>query len=395
MMAWLAAVLSGPVLLLGVSPVANHPGDERSTPPAVRQALADVDLPAESPGKPLFNDPFGSPQAQYALIRHIDAKIDGADRGATVRLAAYSFAMPSTAQSLLRAYRRGVNVQVVVDDHSGRWKSVQNLQRVLGSDPDRHSFVRVCQASCRGTSGNQHAKFVTISHTGRSDDVVMVGSMNFTSYAAARQWQDLYTVADDADLYGQFVRVFALMARDQPQERLELPAAGEGFLADVTPLTGPGTDPLLGRLDRVVCSGATGGTGIHGRTMVRISMHAWNGERGLRLARKVAGLARQGCDVRVLAGVGFGPTVTKVLERSGVGYRDSGRSGRHTHEKLMFLSGHFGSRTDASLVWTGSHNWSDRSLRNDEVTLRLAGARQVAAYRANFKRIWQVAGASG
>jgi phosphatidylserine/phosphatidylglycerophosphate/cardiolipin synthase-like enzyme len=43
-------------------------------------------------------------------------------------------------------------------------------------------------------------------------------------------------------------------------------------------------------------------------------------------------------------------------------------------------------------VWTGSHNFSDRSLRNDEVTLRVAGARQVAAYRANFGRIWAVAG---
>lgn len=394
MMAWLAAVLTGPVLLLGVSPSANHPGDERSTPPAVRQALADLDLPAESPGTPMFNNPFGSSAEQYALIRHIDAKIDRADRGATVRLAAYSFAMPSTAQSLLRAHRRGVNVQVVVDDHSAVWKSVQNLQRKLGTNPARHSFVRACQASCRGTAGNQHAKFVTISHTGRSDDVVMVGSMNFTSYAAARQWQDLYTVAEDADLYGQFVRVFALMARDQPQERLLLPSAGEGFLTDVTPMTGIGADPLLHRLGRVVCTGATGGTGVDGRTMVRISMHAWNGNRGLQLARKVASLARQGCNVRVLAGVGFGPQVTKTLKRAGVRYRDSGRSGRYTHEKLMLLSGHFGSRTDASLVWTGSHNWSDRSLRNDEVTLRVAGARQVAEYRKNFAQIWKVAGGS-
>ncbi len=39
-------------------------------------------------------------------------------------------------------------------------------------------------------------------------------------------------------------------------------------------------------------------------------------------------------------------------------------------------------------MWTGSHNWTDRSLRNDEVTLRIAGARQVAAYQRRFLRIW-------
>ena len=42
-------------------------------------------------------------------------------------------------------------------------------------------------------------------------------------------------------------------------------------------------------------------------------MHAWNGERGIGLARQVAALAGAGCNVRVLAGVGFGPQVTRIL----------------------------------------------------------------------------------
>ena len=40
-------------------------------------------------------------------------------------------------------------------------------------------------------------------------------------------------------------------------------------------------------------------------------------------------------------------------------------------------------------MWTGSHNWTDRSLRNDEVTLRVRGdGGPVTAYQENFKRIW-------
>jgi phosphatidylserine/phosphatidylglycerophosphate/cardiolipin synthase-like enzyme len=392
MSAWLAAALSGPLLLLGALPVANRPGDDQVAPPAVRHAFHDLDLPAESPGSATFNDPFGSEAEQYALVRHIDAEIDGADRGATIRLAAYSFAMPSTAQALLRAHRRGVGVRVVVDDRSTTWKSVRNLVAELGTDPVRRSFVRVCRSSCRGTAGNQHAKFVTISRTGRATDVVMVGSMNFTAYAAARQWQDLYTVAEDADLYSQVVRLFARMSRDEPQDTLELRTAGEGLVVDVAPRAPDARDPVVGRLRSVECRGATGGTGSDGRTVVRISMHAWNGERGIGLARQVAALAGQGCNVRVLAGVGFGRQVTRILEDGGVGYRASDRDGVHTHEKLMFVSGHVGGRTDAGYVWTGSHNWSDRSLRNDEVTLRVAGQRAVTAYQQNFKRIWDVAG---
>src|SRR6476661_7173594 len=73
-------------------------------------AREDPTSPVISPGHVLFNDPLGPEERQYALIRHIDARIDHARPGATVRLAAYSFAMPSTAQALLRAYRRGVGV---------------------------------------------------------------------------------------------------------------------------------------------------------------------------------------------------------------------------------------------------------------------------------------------
>jgi phosphatidylserine/phosphatidylglycerophosphate/cardiolipin synthase-like enzyme len=387
MLDWLAAVLSGALVLLGATPGA--PGDAPTQPPVVAPTRPDA---AGSPGGPLFNDPFGTEAQRYALVRHIEATIDAAPPGATIRLAAYSLAMPSTARSLLRAHRRGVAVRVVVDDHSGGWRSVRALRAGLGTDPEADSFVQVCQRSCRGRGGNQHAKFVTVSRSGGASDVLMVGSMNFTSYAASRQWQDLYTVSGDRDVYDQFVRVFDEMALDRPQPPLALPETSEGFHADVSPVPVAGGDPLLQRLARVRCRGATGRTGVHGRTMVRISMHAWNGGRGLRLARRVARLAEQGCDVRVLAGIGFGPRVTALLRDGGVRYRDSGRDGRHTHEKLMFVSGHVGRNTAASYVWTGSHNWSDRSLRNDEVILRVSGRRQVTAYLANFNRIWRVAG---
>lgn len=349
--------------------------------------------PVESPGHVMFNDPLGNERRQYALVRHIDTKIDRAHRGATVRLAAYSFAMPSTSRALLRAYRRGVVVKVVVDGHSARWGSVKRLSKVIGTSTRRRSFVRVCDRSCRGTGGAQHAKFVTISSTGRAERLVMVGSMNFTEHAARGQWQDLYSVDGDPGVYRQLVRVFRGMVPDRAQPELRLRGPGRGFRTEVAPLPAydQSDDPVRRRLDLVSCRGATGGTGFRGRTVLRVAMHGWNGDRGVALARNVAALKRNGCNVRVLAGVGVGPQVRNILERAHVGVRVTGGVSRATHQKLMFVSGHFAGATDASFVWTGSHNWTDRSLRNDEVTLRIAGARQVAAYQRHFLRIWTLA----
>ncbi len=411
MTAWLVALLGGPLLLLGGGGVPVLAPPATSVPPTAAVVRRVGALPAtamvarpqrpqrppQSPGRARFNDPFGTRDEKYALIRRIDARIDRAERGAVVRVAAFSFAMRSTSRAMLRAHRRGVQVRMVVDRRSVRWGSVRRLRHALGTDTEHRSFVRVCRESCRGDSGNQHAKFVTISgagRAGRADGVVMVGSMNFTHNAAARQWQDLYTVTGDRSLFRQFARVFRLMARDRPQRRLELRPPGAGFRTEVSPLPGVARadDPVLRRLGRVHCHGARRGTGTaDGRTLLRVSMHAWNGRRGVALARRTSSLARQGCQVRVLAGVGVGPRVVNVLRRGGVDVRDSARRGRATHQKLMIVSGHFGRRHDASFVWTGSHNWTDRSLVNDEVTLRIAGPRPVEAYRANFRRIWVLA----
>ncbi|NUS52294.1 MAG: hypothetical protein HOQ22_14795 [Nocardioidaceae bacterium] len=356
---------------------------------ALTPAPADA-APVVSPGRALFNDPLGDEDAQYALVRHIDGRIDHARPGATVRLAAYSFAMPSTARALLRAFHRGVFVKVVVDQRSRDWGSVQRLRRTLGSDTDRRSFVRVCRESCRGSAGRQHAKFVTISRTDGARRVVLVGSMNFTAFAARRQWQDLYAASGDDRLFLQLRTLFRGMVRDTPQPPLHLPPAGHGFQLSTAP--DARYDALRARLDRVRCRGTAAGTGVHGRSRISISMHAWNGPRGVALAHRVALLRRHGCVVRVLAGVGFGRRVTHVLRTAGVAYRDTTRAGPATHQKLMVLSGILGRDRAASYVWPGSHNWSNQSLRHDEVVLRVAGPRTVAAYERNVGRIWRLTG---
>ena len=393
-------VLSGPALMIGGSfpGYGTLRGDD--PPDEVAAAVLRADPAPETGGHVSFNDPTGDREQQFALVDRINRAIDSSSRDATIRLAAYSFAMPSIAQSLLRAHSRGADVRVVVDDHSAHWGSVRRLEKALGTDTSDSSFVKVCRLSCRGGRGNQHAKFLTISDGtwGRQgklhDDLVLVGSLNLTNFSSQRQWNDLY-MASDAEAHDQLAGVFRGLVADRPQSRMRLRETGNGFATDVAPyrVSKRSDDPIETRLDRVRCQGASLVSGDHGHTVIRISMHAWNGARGIELAHQVARLHRRGCDVKVLYGVGMGRVVANTLRRAGVPIRDSGGAdGRRVHHKVMVLSGVLGKQTDANYVWTGSHNWSDRSLRNDEIMFRISGRNLVQAYLANFRTIWKAAG---
>jgi len=157
--------------------------------------------------------------------------------------------------------------------------------------------------------------------------------------------------------------------------------------------TGRSNDPIMGRLSKVRCTGAAGATGIGNKTMIRISMYGWNGERGRYLANKVASLSRNGCDIRVLHSDGGGYAV-RHLRANGVPVKtasfDRNRNGTvdlYTHQKYMILSGRWKDRA-AWHVWTGSQNWSDRALNGDEVTMHIPRRGAFYDYRQNFDLIW-------
>ncbi len=58
-----------------------------------------------------------------------------------------------------------------------------------------------------------------------------------------------------------------------------------------------------------------------------------------------------------------------------------------THQKYMMLSGTYRG-TAGHQVWTGSENWSNLGLHNDEVTIRIPGRSTYAQYVANFDYLW-------
>jgi hypothetical protein len=231
--------------------------------------------------------------------------------------------------------------------------------------------------------------------------VVMLGSANLTDYAAGVHWNDLVTLTGSEQLYDDYSRVFAELAADRLVAEPALDVV-HGDVATSVPSGGPGTaddDPVAQRLSEVECR-ALPGSGVAGRSVVRISMYGWRGARGADLARRVAGLHRQGCRVQALVSAA-GPEVVEVLVAAGVrvrsasldvdgdvatGFEDSGWE-HFVHEKWMSVDGTWGGAATRA-VWTGSENWSDVSLLNDELVVMIPRDRVHDAYVEHFDDVW-------
>lgn len=342
-----------------------------------------------------FNNPWGDWSAKERLLTKITRTIESAHTGSTIRIAAYSNDREDVTDALIAAHRRDVNVRVLLNDN---WTSYQTkrLQRALGTDVSKRSFLKICVNSCRGRRGNLHSKFYLFSDAGQSRHIVMFGSVNLTGFGAKTQWNDLYSTADRKVLHNFFADVFQQMSHDRVVKHPFIHRSIGDFDINVYPRydTTESDDPIMQRLNAVRCKDLEDGAGIRGRTMIRVNMYGWNGTRGVYLARKVAELSRRGCDIRVLVS-SAGGKVIEILARNGVLIKtpDEDRNGNgevdvFTHDKWMILGGRI-RQTSGWHVWTGSQNWSDRSLNGDEITVHIHRRGVFWNYRENFDRIWE------
>lgn len=356
---------------------------------------------APSPGA-LFNNPRGDKAAKNRILNHVIAAVNHTPRHGTIRIAAYSFDRRDVADALVAAHQRDVDVQMVLNDN---WTSKQTLRlrRVLGTDPNRRSFVVICKAACRGGAGNQHMKFYLFSQVGTVPNVTMIGSANLTGFGANMQWNDMFTVNRNFALRDLYTKIFEQLVRDRKVSQPYVVSNAGGYQSHFYPHpnTTESNDPEMQRLNQVSCR-ASSGTGTSGHTVIRIIMYGWNTSRGEYLAQKTADLARHGCNIHAILSDGGG-RVVRILKAGGVrvksadldlngnpndGFENKGYE-LFTHEKWMALSGGFGKNHASNYVWTGSANWAGLAMLNDEVTIRVPGRGPFTKYQANFDYIWK------
>ena len=376
-----------------------------------------------APSGPFFNDPHRA-EGHFRIERKVIDTINRTPKGSTIRIAIYSLDRMNVARALVAAHRRGVKVQVLLNDH---WENaaVRTVRAEIGKDPRRNNFIYKCRQSCRGAANefnNLHSKIYLFSQAGRSEDVVAVGSANMTRNAAIHQWNDLYFTDGDHELFRQMVGLFNDMRKDHDTRQEPMAFCG-------TPLTGvcddsvdkhtvvafprvsrPKDDLVVHLLDRVRCLTPDPVTGKVKRTRLALSMHTMRGARGDYLAEAIRQKWVQGCDVRVTYGLigyhtkGVIAAPTKrgriPLRSTGMDYNlddnfDLNNDGiddlildYYSHQKYLIVQGTYNGVPDSSMVLTGSVNWSSLSTANDEVWFTVRGAVVAKKYLRNFDYQW-------
>jgi len=376
------------------------------------------------PGGARFNNPLGRRAAQRHNLAHVIATINSmpgykqATQGAPcpartslwpgrIRISLYSMTDRSFSAAARAANRRCISVQILMNNHLSAvtdvaWRLLEQSlgTRVFRGAQPRRSFAHRCSFGCRG-HGVLHTKMYLFDSTlpapargsNRITKTVMVGSSNITSNASRVQWNDLYTLRGNGRVHADYLQMFNLMKTGRKSSRLV--TFFEGLYSSVFWPQGSATDPYRRWLGAVRCTGASGGAGIGGRTVVYVNMHAWFGTRGLGLARQIRGMYNRGCYVRVLYSFMSFQVFTILHRRTGArmsvrrtAFSHNGQTAYvYSHLKNIDISGHFGRDPSTWLVSTGSNNFTNGGTRFDEVALRIRSRAAYNAYVRRFKFI--------
>ena len=379
----------------------------------------------KAPQGPFFNDPRRR-KGWFRIERKVIDTIKHTPRGSTIRIAVYSFDRMPVAKALIAAHRRGVKVQMILNDHQYT-KAMRAIRKEIGAKRYRSSFIYRCTAGCRSKQNqynNMHTKFYSFSRAGRSKDVLAVGSANMMLNADIHQWNDLYFTSGDHELFRQFVRLFNDMRKDHstrqpPQFFCGTPANGVACDDSVDKHTvwawpkpsGPKNDLVLDLLGKVQCL-TPDGAGGQKRSRIAVSMHTMRGKRGDYLAvgdpaevdRGVQGArdvrpdrlphqarrrrsdARAGGSRCARPGLDYNPDDDYDLNKDG---KDDLILSYYSHQKYVAIQGNYNGTPDTHMIVTGSANWASLSPGNDELWMTIRGKTLTRKYVKNFNYQWR------
>lgn len=376
-----------------------------------------------APHGPYFNDPH-VPSKRYVIERRVVDTIRHTPKGETIRIAVYSFDRMPVAHALVDAFHRGVRVQMLLNDHQDT-AAMEYIRSAIGTDRHATSFLYQCHESCRGTAtplNNMHAKWYSFTRAGRSTDVMAVGSANMMLNADRHQWNDLYFMSGDAELFQQFTAWFVDMKHDYetrqppinfcgaPANGTQCDDAVDTYNTWIFPRPSSPTDDLvLDTLGKVQCL-TPDGAGGQTRTELDLAMHTMRGNRGDYLASAIRQKYAEGCDVRVDYGlIGFHtkqilgavtPRGRIPLRSTGLDFHpdddfDLNHDGEddvildyYSHQKYLVVDGTYDGVPGTQMVLTGSSNWASLSTANDEVWFTVHGPGVTRRYVKNFDVEW-------
>jgi phosphatidylserine/phosphatidylglycerophosphate/cardiolipin synthase-like enzyme len=374
-----------------------------------------------------FNNPRGSWNSRLRIERQVVHAINNTKKGAIIRIALYSFDRIPVAKRLLAARDRGVHVQLLLNDHQDT-RAMKMLRARLGTNVKKKDFIYKCHSGCR-TDGRKrllHTKFYTFTKAGGSKWALFFGSANLTMNAARHQWNDLFLMDGDKELFAQYVALFDDMKKDYEKAQPPFPpfcgipangvacddAVDFGTTVTFPKLVGPKNDPIVAILDRVQCI-TVAADGRRIRTKLAVNMHTIRGHRGNYLADAYRRKFAEGCQARFSFGLVGARTKGHLgaktvrgrlpLRSTGFDYNPDNNDDvknnpddkldltldYYSHQKILIIQGNYAGNPNAQLVFTGSSNWGALGSVNDEILVGIQGKKVARQYLKQFNFEWR------
>ena len=344
----------------------------------------------------ITNDPRSADRRR--LLEHIIKSIGNTRRKQRIRFISWNVASTGFVDKLIAAHKRGVSVRLLMangktEGNGDYWRLKKALQqkRPKTLPKSYRSWARSCDRSCRGTRGIAHSKLFIFSKVGNADRVVMSTSANATEVSANYQWNDLYTQVGSKAIYRGFMNAFQESVKDRPVKAGFRTFGGRNVTGYVYPWQGKNArgDRVIKELKRITCVGAKGGTGIGGRTRIRIAQDAILDQRGIEIAKILRTKWENRCNIRIVYAL-MGRRVLTVLRNTSRGpvpiqqvvsdFDQDGVYDRYLHSKSMSVSGWYRRDRSARLAWQGSENWSGLAKLSDEQGFKIDRGGAEGAY---------------
>ncbi|GAA0953351.1 phospholipase D-like domain-containing protein [Actinocorallia libanotica] len=335
----------------------------------------------------LFNRPTAAGAgAENTIQNHLLNLINNAAAGSEIRVVMYTWREDVIKNALISAHAdRGVKVKVLMNNSvdGDSVAAYDALRAALGGDLSAGSWAAQCKKGwgCLGT-GINHNKFFMFSQAGTAQNVVVQTSANLTYHNRVSYWNNAYTVAD-AGVYGLYNNYFNRLKTGV--NRTTTPDNDEywtGSSGSHKLYTYPyaQSDTIVNVLDNVKC-----GTDPDALTRIRVAVLKFG---RTAIAEKLVALKKQGCRVYVVFEDFDGSSVGGIISGKLSGIKRCAADDLTVHSKYMTIesgSGSYAGTSGLKLVFTGSHNYHDNSLRyNDETVLRVTGATTYQQYEDNF-----------
>lgn len=168
----------------------------------------------------LLNESERFQKQPYPLLSRFIKDADAAPKYSTIRIATFLWDTESATNAVLRAFKRGVHVRMVIDPTQDN-TYIRKLQKALGTDRSKPSFIFKPTGSGLHHSqwANIHAKVITFSKTGKDVNVSYNGSSNLNVGNIKNGSNETHRRANDAIIYrGNWKYVEAIAANKEQHD---------------------------------------------------------------------------------------------------------------------------------------------------------------------------------